>query len=108
MGSLCYNFRSFGIRKKLILNIFKGSKIIGKSSLRFLPLVGWCWLFTESIFIHRKWDTDKKLLVESLDKILVDYPKGHYFNVINFLILIYFYFEKISYKIYYINAIKNY
>lgn len=49
-----------------------------------MPLVGWCWLFTESIFIHRKWDTDKKLLVESLDKILDGYPNGHFFNILMF------------------------
>jgi lysophosphatidic acid acyltransferase/lysophosphatidylinositol acyltransferase len=66
------------------MGILKGSKIIGKSSLRFMPLVGWTWLFTESIFIHRKWETDKKLLVESLDKILVDYPEGHFFNILMF------------------------
>ncbi len=48
-----------------------------------MPLIGWCWLFTESIFINRKWETDKKLLVEGLDKNLTDYPEDCYFNVKN-------------------------
>jgi hypothetical protein len=62
-------------------NLKKGSKIIGKSSLSLIPLIGWCWLFAESIFINRKWETDKKLLVEGLDKNLTDYPEDCYFNV---------------------------
>lgn len=61
-----------------------GSKIIGKQSLSLVPLIGWCWLFSESIFIKRNWDTDKKLLVEGLDKKLTNYPKDHYFNVLMF------------------------
>jgi hypothetical protein len=51
-----------------------------------MPLIGWCWLFTESIFINRKWETDKKLLVEGLDKNLTDYPEDCYFNVKKFIL----------------------
>ena len=64
-------------------NNLKGSKIIGKSSLKLIPLIGWCWMYTESIFIKRKWDSDKKTLVKDLDQVLVNYPEGHYFNVGN-------------------------
>ena len=59
----------------------KGSKIIGKSSLKLVPLIGWCWMFTESIFIKRKWEIDNKTLVKNLDKILKDYPANYFFNV---------------------------
>jgi hypothetical protein len=48
-----------------------------------VPLIGWCWLFAESIFIQRNWETDKKILVESMDKLLLDYPDNKYFNVIS-------------------------
>lgn len=59
----------------------KGSKIIGKSSLRYVPLIGWCWIFAESIFIRRKWDVDKNTLTKDLNAILEDYPENHFFNV---------------------------
>ena len=61
--------------------ILAGSKIIGKSTLRLIPLFGWCWLATESIFIQRQWETDKKKLTEGMDKILCDYPDNYFFNV---------------------------
>jgi hypothetical protein len=52
-----------------------------------VPVIGWCWIFTESIFIKRKWDTDQKLLVEGIDKILKDYPENNFFNVSLFVCL---------------------
>lgn len=64
--------------------LLAGSKIIGKATLKLIPLIGWCWLATESIFIERQWETDKKKLVEGLDKILCDYPDNYYFNVLMF------------------------
>ncbi len=63
------------------VGLLPGSKIIGKSSLSMIPLIGWCWLFTESIFIQRQWESDKRKLTEGFDKILNNYPEGHYFNV---------------------------
>lgn len=47
-------------------------------------MIGWCWVFTESIFIDRKWETDKKKLKEGLDKYLAVYPDDYYFNVLMF------------------------
>lgn len=49
-----------------------------------MPIIGWCWHFTESIFIKRKWDADCKTLVRDFDNILKDYPDGYYFNVNSF------------------------
>jgi hypothetical protein len=47
-----------------------------------MPLIGWCWYFTESIFITRKIEKDEKILIESMNQILEEYPKDYYFNVI--------------------------
>ncbi len=67
------------------LGILQGSKIVGKQPLKFVPVVGWCWIFTESIFIRRVWESDRETLVNDLRKILVDYPKKLFFNVRLFL-----------------------
>jgi len=64
--------------------LLSGNKIIGKASLRLIPLMGWSWLATESIFVKREWETDKKKLTEGLDKILIDYPDDWFFNVLMF------------------------
>lgn len=63
------------------LGIMQGSKIIGKQSLRFVPIIGWCWIFTESIFLRRVWDSDRETLVNDLREILADYPPNYFFNV---------------------------
>lgn len=63
------------------LGIMQGSKIIGKQSLKLIPIVGWCWIFTESIFIRRIWDSDRQTLVKDMRKIIMNYPKNSYFNV---------------------------
>ena len=46
-----------------------------------VPLIGWCWIFTESIFIKRKWDVDSKTMTKDFDEIIEDYPKDYFFNV---------------------------
>ena len=52
--------------------------------MKLVPLIGWCWMFTESIFIKRKWEIDNKTLVKNLDKILKDYPVDYFFNILMF------------------------
>lgn len=52
------------------------TKIYGKSSLRWVPIIGWAWHFTESIFLKRQWDKDRETLTKDLDY-LKDYPKGY-------------------------------
>ena len=59
----------------------QGSKIVGKQSLKLVPVVGWCWIFTESIFLRRVWESDRETLVQPLRKVLADYPKNYFFNV---------------------------
>lgn len=66
------------------LGIMQGSKIIGKQSLRFVPIIGWCWIFTESIFLRRVWETDRQTLVKDMRKVLADYPKNSFFNFLLF------------------------
>ena len=66
------------------VGLLRGSKVISKSSLKFLPLIGWCWYFTESIFINRDWKTDQKILPEGIDKLITDYPEDHFFNILLF------------------------
>lgn len=66
------------------LGIMPGSKIIGKQSLRFVPIVGWCWIFTESIFIRRIWENDRETLVKDLRNVLADYPRNYFFNFLLF------------------------
>ncbi|CAF4011143.1 unnamed protein product [Rotaria sordida] len=61
------------------LGIMEGSKIIGKKYLKLLPILDWCWIFTESIFIRRIWENDRETLVKDLRKILDNYPKKLFF-----------------------------
>lgn len=59
----------------------QGSKIVGKQSLKLVPVLGWCWIFTESIFLRRVWESDRETLVNDLRKVLADYPENYFFNV---------------------------
>ena len=43
--------------------------------------MGWCWIFAESIFIKRQWESDSKTMVKDFDDIIEDYPRDHFFNV---------------------------
>jgi 1-acyl-sn-glycerol-3-phosphate acyltransferase len=71
---------------------------VGKQSLKLVPVVGWCWIFTESIFLRRIWESDRETLVNDLRKILANYPENYYFNVkkkiiFNFFIHHFIYFN---------------
>jgi len=58
----------------------KGTKIYGKSSLKLVPLIGWEWMFTESIFLRRDWDQDKQIISRDL-KYIRDYPDNYWVTV---------------------------
>ncbi len=60
---------------------FQGSKIVAKQSLKLVPILGWCWSCTETIFVRRVWESDRETLVKDLRRTLADYPRNHYFNV---------------------------
>jgi len=58
----------------------QGTKIYGKQSLKFVPLIGWAWMFTESIFLRRDWDQDRQIISQDL-KYICDYPDGYWVTV---------------------------
>lgn len=55
--------------------MFGGSKIYGKDILKYVPIQGWTWYFTESIFLKRDWEVDREILKKSIAEI-VTYPPG--------------------------------
>jgi lysophosphatidic acid acyltransferase/lysophosphatidylinositol acyltransferase len=58
----------------------KGSKVVLKSALKYVPVLGWAWTFSEYIFVKRVWDKDHKTLVRDLNEILT-YPKDLHYGV---------------------------
>ncbi|CAF3968300.1 unnamed protein product [Adineta steineri] len=60
--------------------ILGGIKIIGKRSLSLIPILGWSWHFTESIFLRRVWENDKKVLEHDIQQLLNGYPDHYYFT----------------------------
>lgn len=65
------------------LQMLGGTKIFGKSSLKFVPLIGWAWMFTESIFLKRTWDKDKEIISRDL-KYIRDYPDNYWVTLLLF------------------------
>lgn len=63
------------------LGLTGGSKILGKESLRMLPIIGWCWHFTESIFLRRVWSTDKTVLERDIRQLVDNYPSNYNFTL---------------------------
>jgi 1-acyl-sn-glycerol-3-phosphate acyltransferase len=49
-----------------------------------IPILGWSWFFTESIFLRRVWGQDKKILEHDIQQLVNDYPDNYYFNVFEF------------------------
>jgi len=45
--------------------VLGSSKVYAKNSLKYVPLVGTTWWFTESIFLKRNYDSDKKTMEKS-------------------------------------------
>jgi len=65
------------------LGMLGGTKIFGKSSLRFVPIIGWLWMFTESIFLKRQWDKDKSIITRDLQG-LCSYPDDYWVTLLLF------------------------
>ncbi|CAF1177749.1 unnamed protein product [Rotaria sordida] len=64
------------------LGILGGLKIVGKRSLSLIPILGWSWFFSESIFLRRIWESDKKVLEHDIRQLLNGYPDNYYFSVL--------------------------
>ncbi|XP_041352089.1 1-acyl-sn-glycerol-3-phosphate acyltransferase gamma-like [Gigantopelta aegis] len=60
-----------------------GTKIYGKEMLKYVPLIGWAWYFTESIFLKRDWEKDRQTMVEDLKKVS-DYPENYWVTLLLF------------------------
>eukprot|EP00051_Salpingoeca_urceolata_P011238 m.138992 g.138992 ORF g.138992 m.138992 type:complete len:387 (+) comp17045_c0_seq1:112-1272(+) len=54
-------------------NVLGGTKCLLKSTLRYLPVLGWSWWFLEYTFLSRSWERDQGRLRKSLG-ILGDFP----------------------------------
>uniref|UniRef100_A0A2C9JL80 Phospholipid/glycerol acyltransferase domain-containing protein n=1 Tax=Biomphalaria glabrata TaxID=6526 RepID=A0A2C9JL80_BIOGL len=65
------------------LQMLGNTKIYGKEILKYVPLIGWAWYFTESIFLKRQWDHDKRVIEHDL-KQATDYPEGYYVTLLLF------------------------
>ncbi|CAF3236758.1 unnamed protein product [Rotaria socialis] len=62
------------------IGLLGGLKIVGKRSLSLIPVLGWSWLFSESIFLRRIWENDKRVLEHDIQQLLNGYPDNYYFN----------------------------
>jgi len=72
-------------QKRIFFFFQQGTKIVGKHSLSIIPVLGWSWFFTESIFLRRVWETDKKILEHDIQQLVNNYPDNYmYCNCINF------------------------
>lgn len=50
-------------------------KAMLKSSLRYLPVIGWGWSLCDMIFLSRNWQKDRESLAKSMD-VLLTYPRS--------------------------------
>ena len=52
---------------------FQNCKTFAKKSIRYVPTMGWAWMFAESIFLERNWEKDKQTIGRQI-KELVEHP----------------------------------
>ena len=78
LAGVRFSFKIFFLHSNFHI---QGSKIVGKQSLRALPIVGWCWYYTESIFLRRVLSADKAILERDVRRLVHDYPENYYFTV---------------------------
>jgi 1-acyl-sn-glycerol-3-phosphate acyltransferase len=70
----------------LKLFLIKASKVVAKNELKYLPILGWSWYFSEYVFVKRKWESDQKVLAKDINQI-TQYPNGYFYSVIFFWLL---------------------
>lgn len=58
------------------LGMIAGTKVYAKNSLRYVPLLGWAWIFVETIFLKRDFEKDKPKIIADLTAI-AEYPKEY-------------------------------
>lgn len=57
------------------LGTLGGDKAMLKSSLRYVPVIGWGWSLCDMIFLSRNWAKDRENLAKQME-ILITYPKS--------------------------------
>lgn len=55
--------------------ILQSSKVLAKKELSYMPIIGWMWYFLEIVFCKRKWEEDRKTVMQKLLN-LRDYPEN--------------------------------
>lgn len=49
--------------------------MLAKKELSYMPIIGWMWYFLEIVFCKRKWEEDRKTVIQKLLN-LRDYPEN--------------------------------
>ncbi|XP_029449994.1 1-acyl-sn-glycerol-3-phosphate acyltransferase delta isoform X1 [Rhinatrema bivittatum] len=60
--------------------VLGSSKVLAKKELSYVPLIGWMWYFLEIVFCKRKWEEDRKTVIQGLNN-LRDYPENFWFLI---------------------------
>ncbi|KAH1173876.1 1-acyl-sn-glycerol-3-phosphate acyltransferase delta isoform X1 [Mauremys mutica] len=60
--------------------VLGSSKVLAKKELSYVPIIGWMWYFLEIVFCKRKWEEDRKTVMQSLLN-LWDYPEKFWFLI---------------------------
>ncbi|KFP58329.1 1-acyl-sn-glycerol-3-phosphate acyltransferase delta, partial [Cathartes aura] len=60
--------------------VLQSSKVLAKKELSYMPVIGWMWYFLEIVFCKRKWEEDRKTVMQKLLN-LRDYPENFWFLI---------------------------
>ncbi|XP_077342785.1 1-acyl-sn-glycerol-3-phosphate acyltransferase delta isoform X1 [Lithobates pipiens] len=60
--------------------VLGSSKVLAKKELSYVPVIGWMWYFLEIVFCKRKWEEDRKTVMQGLTN-LKDYPEHFWFLI---------------------------
>ncbi|XP_063775808.1 1-acyl-sn-glycerol-3-phosphate acyltransferase delta isoform X2 [Pseudophryne corroboree] len=60
--------------------VLGSSKVLAKKELSYVPVIGWMWYFLEMVFCKRKWEEDRKTVMQGLQN-LRDYPEHFWFLI---------------------------
>ncbi|KAG8444474.1 hypothetical protein GDO86_009592 [Hymenochirus boettgeri] len=60
--------------------VLGSSKVLAKKELSYVPVIGWMWYFLEIVFCKRKWEEDRKTVMQGLYN-LRDYPEHFWFLI---------------------------
>lgn len=55
------------------IGVLGNCKAYAKSSIQFVPTMGWAWKFAEFVFLQRSWDKDKEIIGRQITE-LVNHP----------------------------------